>query len=447
MEIMRTVALAIQETLGREAEEELDEQARSSGVIKRRRKFSGLGLLKMIVLTVLKKPDAKPGDYQTNAALLGIDVSREGIEKRFTEQLPAFLLGVLKKMLCRVVAASPSNAKLLQNFKGVAVGDGTTIPLPDELADPFPGCGGTSGSGRAALKIQLLWDLLRGAILKLVIEPGSSSDAKSPIAHKTARPGWLLIFDLGYFCLKRFRAIGEVGAFWISRLQHGTLVYDSNGKLLDLVTLLRQHSGAGLIDMLVSLGREERLTCRLVGVRVPEEVANRRRQKAREKALKHGRAVSREYLELQGWTLFVTNCDRDQLTWKAVVILYRARWQIELLFKLWKSHNRIEKHNPAASAAEQLAVLYAKLIGVILQHWILLSTTWTNVRRSLMKAATIVRDQLANVIEAIDSLDALISTLGRIQAEAARAACVKCGREHPSLFQLLQNPELLEYEI
>ena len=36
-------------------------------------------------------------------------------------------------------------------------------------------------------------------------------------------------------------------------------------------------------------------------------------------------------------------------------MLYRARWQIELLFKLWKSHNRLETHRAAASAVEQLA--------------------------------------------------------------------------------------------
>ena len=32
---------------------------------------------------------------------------------------------------------------------------------------------------------------------------------------------------------------------------------------------------------------------------------------------------------------------RELLTWKEVVVLYRARWQKELLFKLWKSHNHL----------------------------------------------------------------------------------------------------------
>ncbi len=30
------------------------------------------------------------------------------------------------------------------------------------------------------------------------------------------------------------------------------------------------------------------------------------------------------------------------------MVLYRARWQIELLFKLWKSHNLLATHRQTA---------------------------------------------------------------------------------------------------
>ena len=41
----------------------------------------------------------------------------------------------------------------------------------------------------------------------------------------------------------------------------------------------------------------------------------------------------------------MTNCPPELLNWKEVVVLYRARWQIELLFKLWKSHNHLRNEN------------------------------------------------------------------------------------------------------
>ena len=125
--------------------------------------------------------------------------------------------------------------------------------------------------------------------------------------------------------------------------------------------------------MSILLGVSHRLPCRLIALRVPQEVADRRRQKAYVKAQKHGRVPSREYLEWQDWTIFVTNCEPELLTWEAVVVLYRARWQIELMFKLWKSRNRLATHRAGATAEEQLAVVYVKLITVLVQHWILLT--------------------------------------------------------------------------
>ena len=90
------------------------------------------------------------------------------------------------------------------------------------------------------------------------------------------------------------------------------------------MTFLREQT-TGLVDQEILLGKSARLPCRLVAIRVPEEVANRRRQQAREKAAKKGRPPTAEYLELLGWSLFVTNCSKEELTWKAVVVLYRAR--------------------------------------------------------------------------------------------------------------------------
>jgi hypothetical protein len=90
---------------------------------------------------------------------------------------------------------------------------------------------------------------------------------------------------------------------------------------------------ASLVDQMILLGATVKLCCRLIAIRVPEEVANRRRQQARDKAKKKGREPSAEYLELLGWSLFVTNGKSEDLTWKAVVVLYRARWQIVALIQ------------------------------------------------------------------------------------------------------------------
>jgi len=401
----------------------------------------------MFVLTVLQKPMAKDRDFRMMAAKLGVQVTEEAIQHRFTDGLVRFLEEMLKDAVTQTLGAKPVATTVTRKFTDIRVGDSTTLILPDELADRYPGCGGTGTACRAALKIQVLWSLGTGQLLQWLIEPGRASDSLSGIAAATPPKGSLSLFDLGYFSLERFRRVGEAGAYWISRFQHGTRVFDSAGKAVDLLRFLRQQGETGLVDVDVLLGEKDRLPCRLVAVRAPAEVVARRRHNLREKARDHGREASQEYLDLQEWTIFVTNCPPELLTWKEVVILYRARWQVELLFKLWKSHNHLAQRDPHASPQRQMAILYAKLIGVIVQHWLLLVTTWNDAQRSLRKAAAILCGWVDLLSEVLDDLQGLRNVLHRLAAAIAQTARITRRRKHPSLFQLLENPELLEYTL
>lgn len=180
-------------------------------------------------------------------------------------------------------------------------------------------------------------------------------------------------------------------------------------------------------------------------MRVPQEVADRRRQAAYEKAQKHGRVPTQEHLDWCDWTVFVTNCPADLLSWKEVVVLYRTRWQIELMFKLWKSHNQLAASREPWTGVERMALFWAKLIGVVLQHWLLLSSTWAEPRRSHWKAARVIRDWIVMLIAALDDIDTLIHTLEKMAATIATIAKKKRQSKRPSLFQLLLNPELLNW--
>lgn len=340
---------------------------------------------------------------------------------------------------------------LRERFTAVFMGDSSRIALPDELQQEFPGCGGTEGSGLAALKIQVRWNLKTGELPLVLIETGRASDAKSPIAQQEAQAGSLEIFDPGYFSLDRFRRLEAGQASSISRLQHGATVWDERGQVLNLRVFLAAQSVGNVVDVPVLLGINDRLPSRLIAVRVPEEVANRRRQKAQEKAAKHGRIPSAEYLELLGWSLFVTNLPPEKLTWKEAVVLYRARWQIELLFKrcpvpFQDAHNHLAHHRPGATPVEALAVLWAKLLGALLQHWLLLSASWPDDRRSLLKAARALRDWITALIAALDHHDQLLITVTKIQTNLTHVAKIHSRKKHPSHFQLLQNPDLLNWD-
>jgi hypothetical protein len=157
------------------------------------------------VFTVLQHPQATPSNFQKTAALFGVHVTKTAILNRFTDELISFLWGVLGLAMKMTLAVEPATCDLLQNFTAVFLGDATSLGLPEAFAKQFPGCGGTQGTGRAMMKIQVLWDFLSGSLCKLVVEPGKNRDAKSEIAHATVPAGSLSVFDLGYFCPDRFR--------------------------------------------------------------------------------------------------------------------------------------------------------------------------------------------------------------------------------------------------
>jgi len=85
--------------------------------------------------------------------------------------------------------------------------------------------------------------------------------------------------------------------------------------------------------------------------------------------------LSQEALALAHWTIVVTNLPPHRLSFDQAFMLLRLRWQIELLFKLWKQHAHLE-----TSRSQQpnriMCELYAKLLGLVIQHALLLATCW-----------------------------------------------------------------------
>jgi len=439
MGIFARIATTMQALLGPVAEQ----VAQQCRLIRRQRKFTGATLLQTFVLGYLRKPTASAEDLALTAQQLGVDVSSQAIDRRFQPALSDCLHQLWQHAVSQVVMAKPQALALLRKFTEVLIGDSTVISLADELAETYPGCGGRSVMGRAALKIQVLWDVLCGRLKRAVLEAGRQSDATSPAVEETPRKGSLLIYDLGYFALERLRHWSNAGAYWISRLGAHVTIYADGvpHQLLDWLT----QTTPGLVDVWVEVGEKERLPCRLIALRAPDEVVNRRRQKAYTKAAKKGRVPSPQHLAACAWTLYITNVAEPTLSWREVVVLYRVRWQIELLFKLWKSHNHLATHR-TTDPVRQLVELYARMIAVIVQHWLILSAGWEEGGLSLVKVARWFREHLPLLIDVLHDKPRLIAALRRLAGLMKRLAKLKRRRQHPNAQQLMDHPDLLEYE-
>ena len=104
---------------------------------------------------------------------------------------------------------------------------------------------------------------------------------------------------------------------------------------------------------------------RLVAFRLSPESAGRQRAGLRESMRTKGRTPSAKALQLAGWLLLLTNAPAAKLPSAMLAYLYRARWQIELIFRQAKSVLRLDKtesDNPARIQCE----IWARLLGAVL---------------------------------------------------------------------------------
>lgn len=161
-------------------------------------------------------------------------------------------------------------------------------------------------------------------------------------------------------------------------------------RIVDLPRGLAARRHAKTLDVPVTVGARHHLPARLLVVRVPHAVAVERRRKLRAEARQQGRSVSPTAWRLARWTIGLTNVPADLLTVREAQVVARARWQVELLFKLWKQHGLVDEWR-TTNPDRILGEVFAKLIGVVLQHWLFVTAWWQYPDRSYVKAAQTIR--------------------------------------------------------
>jgi hypothetical protein len=441
MGIIAKVAATMQHLFGAMAEA----VAPQHPVVRRRRKFTTASLAQTFVFGFLAQPDADEETLAQTAALFGATVTPQAVAQRFTDRTAGFLEALFRAASRQVVAAQGALAPLLHRFAAVYLLDSSTLALPDALRDRFPGCGGSHGGGQAALKLQVRWGLRSGALDAIAVEPGRDCDYKTALQRDELPPGSLRITDLGYFDTEVFQHLDRRGCFWISRLQFGTSVFTPEGRPRARLDWLSRQPGR-LVDQPIRVGAERQLAGRVVAWRVPEEVANRRRQKLiAQTRRKDGRVPSQERLAWCDWTVLVTNVPAAVLAPEEVAILYRARWQVELLFKRWKSLGLIAQLS-GTTAARQMVRLWSRLLAVMVQHWLLLTGPWGDPRTSLAKVCEAIRRHALLLAVAIPDLPRLEAAIERLRMVLGTTA-KQNKRKKPSTFELLGDASRLEYSL
>ena len=436
MSSLPQVATAIQAVLT----EVPEAVARATGFLCRRSKLTPVRFVQTLVLGWWHHPEATLAQLSQTAALLGVGISPQGLAQRFTAAAAALLRERLEAVVAQVITAEPVASDVRRRFPAVYILDSTTVALPDALAAIWPGCGGRVATGtQAALKATVRLDPVGGGLDGPALSAGRTQDKSSPLQRAPVPAGALRVADQGFWSLAVLERIAAAGGYFLSRLHLQTTVFVA-GEAIDLAAWLAAR-GAADLDVPIELGVTARLGARLLAVRVPQEVADRRRAKLRAAAHREGQAPPARALALADWTLLVTNAPAALLSVREALVLGRLRWQIELLFKLWKSGGRID-HRRSRDPWRALCEVYAKLLAMVLQHWILLVGCWVFADRSLVRAAKTVRDCVPVLALGLAQPTLLVATLNLIRRCLAAGCTIDKRKRHPSAFQLLADPAL-----
>jgi hypothetical protein len=418
--------------------------AHESGVIRRQRKFTPLSLARTFVLGFLQNPRASDEDLAQMAVQCGAAVSPQAIDQRQTPRLAAFLEGLFRRAVRVAVAGERALAPLLERFTAVVVLDSTAIALPDDQGDRFRGCGGRNGVGQAAMKLQTELDLKTGAVAHVEVESGRDADSATSRQHVRRAAGTLRITDLGYFCLSVFAAMVVAGEYFLSRLQFGVGVRLADGTAVDLLRWLEGRAGPW-IDEPVRLGVEQ-LACRLIAWRLPPEAAGRRRQKLRAShRSKWNREPTAARLAWCDWTILVTNVPGATLSPTEAAVLYRARWQVELLFKRWKSEGRVADGR-GSSTVRRMIGMWSRLLAVVVEQWLMASLAWGDASGSVVKWCRVIRRFAVRIVGALNRPEQW-ACLGMDLEAVLRKTCRRNKRSRPGTFEMLNAPRRLDFEL
>jgi len=358
----------------------LNELARATKFTKRSGKIPAHGFLNALLASENDQahtslPDLATGLRQAH----NIEVSKEAMHQKFTPEAVDFLESVLNNLLSHQLKDNVV-ADMAVQFPCIKVKDSTKFSLPSNYNGAYQGYGNFSKKN-GLLSLQYEYDLVSSNWLSIKMTSGlrnDQRDAAETIGDITT--GGLHIRDLGYITPIYLKAVVQKHAFFLNRLPAMAGVFTKPQQPLDWKKIdqkiKKMHGNCLELDVMIF--EKDMIPCRLILERVSGEEYQRRLRKAETIAKSKGVGISELHKIKLQYNLFITNVKAAVLPTADVRKTYYLRWQVELVFKTWKSFYRINLVKKVKKERLECQLL-ARLLWILI-NWGLFSTLNRQVR-------------------------------------------------------------------
>lgn len=388
----------------------------------------------------------------------GTLITPQALHERFSESSVAFLKAIWTHIIKgNLIKSYHLPTDYDNHFDRIRILDSMAYQIPDQYAYKYIGAGGCAHT--AGIKCQVEFDLKSGEFLNVEVGEGRSSDSKyGEQLADTIRPKDLVLRDLGYFKLENFNIINEKGAFYISRLKSNTSIYIKNPnpeyhkngtikkstmyQVLDISSIMDEIKEGETIELTEAYVGKCKISTRLIIHKLTKAQKQKRLLDLKNKEKKKGMVYSEHAHSVVGINIYMTNIDASVLDKEQVHNIYTLRWQIEILFKSFKTYFEIDEVKKVKIERFECQ-LYGKLIAIILT-----SSVMFRLRALLMikkekeiselKATGILKQYLNRIFASfMDNLEKLTVLLHQIFKAIEKNGCKSRSKHKKTAFEIL----------
>jgi hypothetical protein len=311
----------------------------------------------------------------------GCKISREAIHKRFSPEALSFLKALLAKLLEFRLEKVEWTPSLVSGFNRLLLKDSSKFTIPSEFANDYPGYGGFH-KGNAIMNIQYEYDLFTGNWASLNFTKATRNDQQdSKETLSLIEKDDLLVRDLGYVTMTYLNGVVKNKAYFLNRLPTTVNVYsqkDDGYQPINWVEIDKKFEKNALsqMELDVVLTMKNKLGARMIILPVPEQIYCQRIKNASKHAKSKGCQLSNEYKIKAKYNIYITNVLQEKLSFKDIVHIYRLRWQIELVFKSWKSNLSLHKTKKVKKERFECQLI-ARIIWALVNWRIFQAANWS----------------------------------------------------------------------